>query len=291
MTCAVYGVGVISPAPSAATFGYVNPQLLIETEELGRRLGEARLVVVDTRSNEEYAKGHLAGAVHVRWQALDDLEANKQGLPIAASNAERLFSGVGIGVNTLVVAYDGPKNPFGAARLFYVLEFFGHSKVRVLNGGFTKWEREGRPVSTETPRPAKGEFIARPRPELSATAEQVRARLGEPTVCLLDARSDDEYSGKDVRASRAGRIPGAVNVDYLRTIRPDDHTFKSAEELRKLFEAAGATPDRETITYCHTGGRAAHDYFVLRLLGYQRLKNYDGSWVEWGNSDALPVEE
>jgi len=291
VACVVSWAAVPSLALSAATSGYANPQLLIETEELGRRLGEARLTIVDTRSNEEYAKGHVPGAVNLRWQALDDLEANKQGLPIAVSKAEELFSGLGIGGDTLVVAYDGPRNPFGAARLFYVLEYFGHAKVRVLNGGFAKWGQEGRTISTAVPAPAKGGFAARPRPELSATAEQVRARLGEPTVCLLDARSDDEYSGKDVRASRAGRIPGAVNVDYLRTIRPDDHTFKSGEELRKIFEAAGATPDRETITYCHTGGRAAHDYFVLRLLGYQRLKNYDGSWVEWGNSDALPVEE
>ncbi len=275
----------------AAQADYANPQLLIETGELGKRLGEAGLRIVDTRSKEEYNKGHIPGAVNLRVQALDDLAANKKGLPIAASNAEELFGGLGIGGDTTVVAYDGPKNPYGGARLFYVLEFFGHSKVRVLNGGFAKWGQEGRPISAETPAPVKAVFVARPRPELSATAEQVRGKLGEPTVCLLDARSDDEYSGKDVRASRGGRIPGAVNVDYLRTIRPEDHTFRSAEELRKIFEGAGVTPDRETITYCHTGGRAAHDYFVLRLLGYQRLKNYDGSWAEWGNSDTLPVEQ
>jgi len=291
VVCTGYWAAMPGPALAAAASGYANPQLLIETDELARRQGEAGLRIVDTRSKEEYAKGHIPGAVNLRWQALDDLEANKQGLPIAASKAEELFSGLGIGGDTAVVAYDGPKNPFGAARLFYVLEYFGHAKVRVLNGGFAKWEQERRAISTAVPAPAKAAFEARPRPELSATAEQLRARLGEPTVCLLDARSDDEYSGKDVRASRAGRIPGAVNVDYLQTIRPEDHTFKSAEELRRIFEAKGVTPDRETITYCHTGGRAAHDYFVLRLLGYQRLRNYDGSWAEWGNSDTLPVEE
>ncbi|MGH7428023.1 MAG: sulfurtransferase [Candidatus Methylomirabilaceae bacterium] len=291
VACAGYWAAMRAPALAAATSGYTNPQLLIETEELGRRLGETGLRIVDTRSKEEYAKGHIPGALNLRWQALDDLEANKQGLPIAVSKAEELFSGLGIGGDTAVVAYDGPKNPFGAARLFYVLEFFGHSKVRVLNGGFAKWEQERRTISTAVPAPARAVFVARPRPELSATAEQVRTALGEPTVCLLDARSGDEYSGKDVRASRAGRIPGAVNVDYLQTIRPEDHTFRSAEELQKIFAAKGVTPDRETITYCHTGGRAAHDYFVLRLLGYQRLRNYDGSWAEWGNSDTLPVEE
>jgi thiosulfate/3-mercaptopyruvate sulfurtransferase len=287
----LYWVAAPATMLAAAVSDYANPRLLIDSAELGKRLGETGLRIVDTRSKEEYDKGHIRGAVNLQYRALDDLEANKKGLPIAASKAEELFGSLGIGGDTAVVAYDGPRNPFGAARLFYVLEFFGHSKVRVLNGGFAKWAKEGRPVSTDVPAAVKAVFVARPRPELSATAEQVRASLGEPKVCLLDARSGDEYSGKDVRAARAGHIPGAVNVDYLRTIRPEDHTFKSAEDLRKMFEAKGVTPDRETITYCHTGGRAAHDYFVLRLLGYERLKNYDGSWTEWGNSDALPVEE
>lgn len=284
------GVGV-SPALATAAGGYANPQLLIETEELAKRLGEAGLRLVDLRTPEEYAGGHIPGAVHLGWQSLDDLEANQHGLPIFKSRAEELFSGLGIGETTGVVAYDGPKTPFGAARLFFVLEFFGHDKVQVLNGGFAKWLQEGRPVSTEVPTPVKAVFVARPRRELLATAEEVRGRLGDPKVCLLDARSAKEYFGEDVWAKRGGRIPGAVNVDYLRTIRQDDHTLKGAEELRRIFEAAGVTPDRETITYCHTGGRSAHDYFVLRLLGYQKLKNYDGSWAEWGNSTTLPIEK
>ena len=279
------------PALATATAGYANPQLLIETEEMAKRLGEAGLRLVDLRTSGEYASGHIPGAVHLGWQALDDLKANQQGLPIPKARAEELFGGLGIGEATRVVAYDGPKTPFGATRLFFVLEFFGHDRVQVLNGGFSKWAQEARPVSTEAPTPVKTIFVARPRPELLATAEEVRARLGNPKVCLLDARSAKEYTGEDLRAIRGGRIPGAVNVDFLNTIRKDSHTFKSAEELRKIFEGAGVTPDRETITYCQTGARAAHDYFVLRLLGYQRLKNYDGSWAEWGNSETLPVEE
>ncbi len=284
-------LSAVSPSLATATAGYANPKLLIETEALANQLTETGLRIVDIRTPEEYASGHIPGAVHLAWQALDDLKANQQGLPISKARAEELFSGLGVGETTRVVAYDGPKTPFGAARLFFVLEFFGHDKVQVLNGGFPKWTREGRPVSTEVPTPLKAAFVARPRPELLATAEDVRSRLGNPKVCLLDARSAKEYAGEDLRAIRGGRIPGAVNVDYLNTMRRDDHTFKSAEELRKIFEAAGVTPDRETITYCQTGARAAHDYFVLRLLGYQKLKNYDASWSEWGNSETLPIEE
>ncbi len=290
-TCVVCWVGAVQPALGTTVGGYANPQLLIETEELAKLVDEPALRIVDLRTPEEYAEGHIPGAVHLRWQALDDLKANQEGLPIPKALAEELFSGVGIGDTTRVVAYDGPKTPFGATRLFFVLEFFGHDKVRVLNGGFKKWAQEGRPASTEAPAPAKAAFVARPRPELLATSQEVRARLGDPKVCLLDARSAKEYTGEDLRAMRGGRIPGAVNVDYLNTMRSEDQTFKSVEELRKLFESAGVTPDRETITYCHTGARAAHDYFVLRLLGYQKLKNYDGSWAEWGNSEALPIEE
>jgi thiosulfate/3-mercaptopyruvate sulfurtransferase len=289
MFCAVT-VGIL-PALAIGAGGYANPQLLIETEELGKRLSEQGTRVVDVRTRDEYAAGHVPGAVHLSWQVLDDLKANQQGFPIPQDRAEELFGGLGITTGTTVIAYDGPKTPFAAARLFFVLEFFGHDKVQVLNGGFEKWAQEGRPVSTEVPRPVKAAFVARPRRELLATADQVRGKLGDPSVCLLDARTSGEFVGDDVRAERGGRIPGAVNVDYLSTFRRDDHTLKGAEELRRLFEAAGVTVDRETITYCHTGARGAHDYFVLRLLGYQKLMNYDGSWVEWGNSRALPIQE
>jgi len=281
----------IQPGLAAAAHAYPNPELLIETGDLATRVREADLRLVDIRTPDEYEKGHVPGAVFLAWQALDDLAANRQGFPISKAKAEGLFGGLGIGETARVVAYDGPKTQYGAARLFFVLEFFGHDRVQVLNGGFTKWAKEGRPISTEAHAPAPAIFVARPRPELVATAEEVRGKLGQSSVCLLDARSAYEYAGEDIRAKRGGRIPGAVNVDYLSTLRKEDLAFKSVEELQRIFEAVKVTPERETITYCHTGPRAAHDYFVLRLLGYPKVKVYDGSWAEWGNSEILPIEK
>lgn len=271
--------------------GYANPQLLIETWELQRHLADPDLRIVDVRAAQEYAKGHLLNAVSLDPHSLDDLEANKKGLPLPLEKAEAIFGELGIDGDTRVVAYDNAGGLF-AARLFYVLEFFGHSRVQVLNGGLTKWLREGRPWTTEVPQVPKKRFVAKPNPNLIATAEDVKANLKNPKVCLIDARSPEEYAGeipgKDVK--RAGRIPGAVNLDWTITIDPVQKTFKPASELKRLFLEVGATPEREIITYCRTGVRAAHDYFVARLLGYQKIRTYDGSWLEWGNTPELPLE-
>ncbi|MBI3990169.1 MAG: sulfurtransferase [candidate division NC10 bacterium] len=270
--------------------GYANPQLLIETQELAARLNDPDLRIVDLRSEEEYQQGHIPGAVHGNPRSLDDLEANKQGLPLPAENAGAIFGGLGIDERTRVVAYDNMGGLF-AARLFYVLEFFGHKNVQILNGGMDKWIREGRPQTTEVPKVPMKSFVAKENPDVIATAEWVKANLGSPKVCLVDARSPKEYSGEDLQSNkRGGHIPGAVNIDWVETIDPTTKVFKLAEDLRKLFEASGATKGREIVTYCQSGYRAAHSYFVARLLGYEKVRNYDGSWQEWGNDPALPLE-
>ena len=277
------------PAPAAP---YANPRLLIETDELARLAGAPAVRVVDLRGDADtgpaaYRAGHVPGAVYLSPRELDDARANAEGLPIRPEKAARLFGGLGIDHDTTVVAYDDAGSVY-AARLFFVLEYYGHGRTRVLNGGLAKWRREGRPLSQNAPAPESRRFVPQARRELVATADEVKASLGKEEVCLIDARSPEEYAGKDVRAKRGGHIPGARSVDWVSTLNPDQ-TFKPAEALRALFEAAGVTPDRQIVTYCQSGVRAAHDYLALRLLGYAKIKNYDGSWNEWGNDPSLPV--
>ncbi|MFQ5846507.1 MAG: sulfurtransferase [Candidatus Methylomirabilales bacterium] len=283
--------------------GYPNAQLLIDTQEIADHLGDPSIRLVDLRAKgpagkAEYAKAHIPGAVYVDWTEIDDLASNRKGLPMDRAKAEALFSKLGIDNDTRVVAYDDTGGLW-AARLFFVLEFFGHKNVAVLNGGLTRWMKEGRPLTAEKTTVAPKKFVASPNPTLIATAEWIKDNLRNPGVRVVDARTPMEYEGKrthpgkvkDPDIRRGGHIPGAVLINWVDTINTGDRTFKSAAELQKLFEAAGATRDREIVTYCRTGVRAAHDYFVARLLGYEKVRNYDGSWIDWGNRPELPLEK
>ena len=283
---ALLAVSAVGAAP------YANPQLLAETDELATLLGAPRMRLVDLRGDAErgeaaYRTAHVPGAVYLPARELDDPKANAAGMPIRPEHAATLFSRLGIDHDTGVIAYDDAGGVL-AARLFFVLEYYGHTRVRLLNGGLDKWRRERRAMTAESTVVEAKRFVPRARRELVATAEEVRESLGKEEVCLIDARSPAEYAGTDVRARRGGHIPGAQNVDWVGTLNPDQ-TFKSADQLRALFEAAGVRPDRQIVTYCQSGVRAAHAYFALRLLGYARIKNYDGSSSEWGNDPALPL--
>jgi len=270
---------------------YRHPELLMETQKLAQLLSSPQLRLLDARLPEDYRLGHLPGAVNLPAPATHDLDAKRRGFPLPPELAERLFRGAGISSNSQVVIYDDQGNRF-AARVFYVLEFFGHAHVQVLNGGFKKWQSEGLPLSTDSPGIAPGDFNVQASMALITTAEWVNAQRKDPRVKLLDARSAAEFKGERVQGPRGGHIPGALNLEWTRVFAPGEiKTFLDAPSLEKLFADAQISPSQEVVTYCQSGIRAAVLYFALRLLGFERVRMYDGSWQEWSALADLPVEK
>jgi thiosulfate/3-mercaptopyruvate sulfurtransferase len=287
---ALLAVGGARPGASGAGGPYANPHLLAETEEVARTLVDPGVRLVDVRGGmlgrAAYRAGHVPGAAYVDVGELDDEAANAEGLPIRPAAAASLFGRLGIDHQISVIAYDDAGGML-AARLFFVLEYYGHQRVRVLNGGLGKWRREGRPLEIAAPTIAPRRFEPRGRRELIATAPELQASLGRPEACLIDSRSPAEYAGA-ARGPRDGHIPGAANVDWASTLNRDG-TVKDADALRALFAAAGLAPDRTAVVYCTSGTRSSHTYLALRLIGHARIRNYDGSWMEWSTTPALPV--
>jgi thiosulfate/3-mercaptopyruvate sulfurtransferase len=275
--------------------GYAKP-VLVTTDWLADQLGDEGLVVAEVDENPDlYEEGHIPGAIKLHWR--DDLQDPVERDLVEKDAFEALMSERGISNETTLVLY-GDKNNWFAAYAYWYLKIYGHRDVRILDGGRQKWIDESRELTTETPARAAGSYTARERDEtIRARRDEVRAAIGREA--LVDVRSPQEFSGELIAApgyeqegaQRAGHIPSAQSIPWAQAVR-DDGTFKSADELRELYGAKGITPDRAVTAYCRIGERSAHTWFVLReLLGYEDVRNYDGSWTEWGNLIDVPIEK
>jgi thiosulfate/3-mercaptopyruvate sulfurtransferase len=253
-----------------------------------------RIVEVDV-DTAAYEEGHAAGAIAWNWTTqLCDRQIRDI---IGPRELERLLGASGIDRDTTIVLY-GDNNNWFAAWAFWQLELYGHPDIRIMNGGRRKWIDENRPLSLDATSVQAKSYVARVADHgLRAFRPEVEATLGERLVALVDVRSPQEYTGEILAppglpetCQRGGHIPGAVNVPWSRACN-DDGTFKSPDALRALYAEHGVTPEKRVITYCRIGERSAHSWFVLRhLLGFTNVKNYDGSWTEWGNLVGAPVE-
>jgi thiosulfate/3-mercaptopyruvate sulfurtransferase len=277
---------------------YAHPEVLVSTEWAANHLNDpkVRLIEVDVDTSA-YEQGHIAGAVGWNWQT--QLQDNVRRDLIDKAALEQLLGSSGVSNDTTIVLY-GDNNNWFAAYALWQLKYYGHKDVRLMNGGRKKWIEEKRPLTTDGTKVAATSYKAsEPDESLRAYREDVLAvvkhkKAGE----LVDVRSVDEFTGKIIAppgmsetAQRAGHIPGAANIPWAQAAN-EDGTFKSVEQLKELYGAKGVTGKDETIAYCRIGERSSHTWFVLKyLLGYGNVKNYDGSWTEWGNLVGAPIEK
>ena len=278
--------------------GYVHPQVLVDADWVQAHLQDpqVRLIEVDVDTNA-YDQGHIPGAVGFNWQK--ELQDQVVRAPLPKAQLEDLLSRAGVSNDTTIVLY-GDNNNWFAAWALWILKFYGHKDVRLLNGGRVKWLADNREITTAVPSYERTTYHAQePNAEVRALRDQVLSWLGRNNVALVDVRSPGEYSGELLApanlpqegAQRGGHIPGAANIPWSMAVR-EDGTFKSADELRALYGSKGVTPDKEVVAYCRIGERSSHTWFVLYyLLGYPRVRNYDGSWTEWGSLIGVPIEK
>jgi thiosulfate/3-mercaptopyruvate sulfurtransferase len=279
--------------------GYANPDVLVSTQWVADHLNDLDIRIVE--SNEDillYDLGHIPGAVQIDWQK--DLNDAIRRDYLSRQDFEVLMAVNGIGNDTTVVFY-GDKNNWWATYAFWVFQLFGHTKAKVMDGGRAKWEAEGRPMVKDDPTYPKTVYKAQERADykIRAFRDQVLAHV-QSGLPLVDVRSPGEYSGELLHmpnypqegALRGGHIPGARNVPWARAANADG-TFKDADDLRAIYEQEqGLRPDDNVVAYCRIGERSSHTWFVLTyLLGYPNVRNYDGSWTEWGNLVGVPIEK
>ncbi len=278
---------------------YAQP-VLVDTETVSKNLSNKsfKIVEVDYDPENAYRQGHLQGASLIWWKR--DINDPITRDIISKSQFEDLLSRNGITTQSEVILY-GDFNNWFAAFVFWIFKYYGHENVKIMNGGRKKWEIENKPYTKDEPQIPKTNYVAQPPNEgLRAYLFDVRRALDKKDTVLVDVRSPKEFSGEVTapaeypmeHAQRGGHIPNANNIPWASAVNDTDGTFKSVEELKKVYESKGITADKDVICYCRIGERSSHTWFVLKyLLGYPQVRNYDGSWTEWGNMIGNPIEK
>ena len=277
---------------------YSHPEYLVETDWVAEHLDDPNVRIIE--SDEDallYNMNHIPGAVRIDWFTTLQHPVRRDFL--TKEQFEEVCAEAGI-TNDMTLVFYGDKSNWFACYALWLFEYYGHKNVKILNGGRAKWEQEGRPMTKEIPTYPPTKYIAsEPDKSIRAFREQVFAQI-EAEKPLVDVRSPQEYTGELLHmpnypqegALRGGHIPGAVSIPWSKAVNEADSTFKSPEELRSLYEDKNITPDDEVIAYCRIGERSSLTWFVLKyLLGYPNVKNYDGSWTEWGNLVDAPIEK
>jgi thiosulfate/3-mercaptopyruvate sulfurtransferase len=268
---------------------YPNGELLVTPAQLSSEIESGKpLLILDLRPPDAYTAGHVPGAFHLDLWGVSLTDTDPAPLNAVMWMIEHVLAIHGVTNRKPIVVYDD-QSGVRAARAFWFLEYFGHPSVRLLDGGFGAWSRAGLAVSRDAAPAPTTDWTGKREAKTIATWREVKSAIGNQGFVILDTRSDGEYCGTTVRAKRGGAVPGAVHIEWTRNLGPDG-AFKPAGELREMYERAGVTPEREVLTYCQGGYRAAHSYVALRLLGYPRVRNYVGSWKEWGDREELPIE-
>lgn len=271
----------------AAAKAFAVPDLLWDVAELQSRLGRSGLKVLDVRVGEDYAMGHIPGAVHFSVYGVNTYDTDEAPLKSFTHMWAFLLGLRGISADETIIVYDDISG-MSAARAFWFLEYLGHGDVHLLDGGFNAWRAAGLEIARDAQAPKATSFRYDTVRDRVATYRDMRDAIDDCDKVILDTRSEKEWLGIDKRAARGGTIPNAVHLDWENHLTADGR-MKTADDLQSMFDLRGVSANKEVLAFCNTGYRSAHAYLVLRMLGYPRVRNYVGSWQEWGNRESCPV--